>query len=177
MKNSLEAGKYPLFFIWSALYRRQLMEEHQIRFRKDISFSEDIMFNMDYLPQVKTMLRADKILYYYRVHNASAMRTPLSPGRIMMELRVQSELFRQHPCSLFANIYCSRLTNTADMGEKGDVKELIAHYQDNKDILAYVTERSAKFARLLFRLFGVYTGSAIFQIVDRVYLQLRYGSN
>lgn len=60
-------------FIWDKLFRRELIEEHQIRFREDISFNEDRLFITQYMLYAKDVAVIPRHLYHYRVREDSAM--------------------------------------------------------------------------------------------------------
>lgn len=53
------------------LFRRDIIEQHGIRFLKGCSYGEDLTFNFEYLDHVSTISMVDKALYHYRIEEGS----------------------------------------------------------------------------------------------------------
>lgn len=53
------------------LFRRDIIEQHGIRFLKGCSYGEDLTFNFEYLDHVNTISMVDKALYHYRIEEGS----------------------------------------------------------------------------------------------------------
>ena len=51
--------------IWNKLYRRDILNEYNIRMKKDISFCEDFIFNLDYVRHCKRIAPLRLPVYYY----------------------------------------------------------------------------------------------------------------
>ena len=51
--------------LWNKLYRREILQKHQIRMKEDISFSEDMIFNLEYLLHVRNVSVIKVPVYYY----------------------------------------------------------------------------------------------------------------
>ena len=58
---------YLLYGPTANLYRNQIIREHSIQFRTDLSYGEDLIFNYDYLEHVHTITCIDKAYYHYRI--------------------------------------------------------------------------------------------------------------
>ena len=51
--------------LWNKLYRRDIVEEHNLRMDTDISWCEDFMFNLEYIRYAKVFYALDAPIYYY----------------------------------------------------------------------------------------------------------------
>ena len=60
--------------VWPNLYRRELIETHNIRFPKEVAIGEDLLFNLEYLSHVKAVSVVNEPLYRYNIANSSATR-------------------------------------------------------------------------------------------------------
>ena len=75
MKSQMSryAFMHPMFFsaCWGKLYKRNIIEQNQIRFPAGIRLSEDLCFNVRYLMYCRNVRLFDKAVYQYRVNMAS----------------------------------------------------------------------------------------------------------
>lgn len=92
--KSIKSGKedYIGVSVWRAIYRRSIIEEHNIRFlsERDI-ISEDIPFNLDYLTHADTAYAVDAVLYYYVMRDGSLTKT-FRPDRFDKEIALNRRL-------------------------------------------------------------------------------------
>ena len=51
--------------LWNMLYRRDIVEEHNLRMDTDISWCEDFMFNLEYIRYAKVFYALHAPIYYY----------------------------------------------------------------------------------------------------------------
>lgn len=51
--------------LWNKLYRRDIVEEHNLRMDTDISWCEDFMFNLEYIRYAKVFYALHAPIYYY----------------------------------------------------------------------------------------------------------------
>lgn len=58
---------YLLYGPTANLYQSKIIQEHNIRFRTNLSYGEDLLFNYDYLEHVNTITCIDKAYYHYRI--------------------------------------------------------------------------------------------------------------
>lgn len=56
-------------YVCNKCYRRSIIEEHQLRFRTDISLSEDRLFALEYMPYVRSLQLTDGCSYYYELQS------------------------------------------------------------------------------------------------------------
>ena len=56
--------KHLLYNIWNKMYKREIIEKHNIKF-PDYNWGEDIEFNKEYLLQVNTLFNMQKCFYHY----------------------------------------------------------------------------------------------------------------
>ncbi len=57
---------------WSKLYKRSIIDENNIQFRKDIKFAEDRIFIFEYLQNCKVVSVIDNIIYFYNMKNQNS---------------------------------------------------------------------------------------------------------
>ena len=72
--------KYFLFngYIWNRLFKRNIIQEHNLRFREDLYIKEDGLFLVQYLCKCKGILVYNtKPVYKYIQHSSSAMNSKL----------------------------------------------------------------------------------------------------
>ena len=60
-------------FIWDKMFRRDLIEQYELRFREDIAFNEDRLFITSYMLHAKGVAILAEHFYHYRVREDSAM--------------------------------------------------------------------------------------------------------
>lgn len=58
-------GNYIYHPLWNKIYRRQIIEEHNVKFDNKISIGEDFIFNIDYLKNANKICLINDILYNY----------------------------------------------------------------------------------------------------------------
>ena len=58
--------------LWNKLYRRDILEAHQVRMDESVHFAEDMIFNLQYLPHVKRVAVCKAPVYYY-LHNKGSL--------------------------------------------------------------------------------------------------------
>lgn len=69
-KNIISYWGYP----WIVIQKKEICLQNGVFFNKDIALGEDELFHIDYNICLKTKIyEFDKILYYYRQHNAQVM--------------------------------------------------------------------------------------------------------
>ena len=51
--------------LWNKFYRRDIIEQHQLRMDEEISWCEDFMFNLEYIRYAKSVYALQAPIYYY----------------------------------------------------------------------------------------------------------------
>jgi len=73
--------------LWNKLYRRELIEAHQLRMDEEISWCEDFLFNLEYIRYAERFFALNVPLYYYvktkgslasQINFAKTIRTKLT---------------------------------------------------------------------------------------------------
>ncbi len=59
-------------FLWNKLFRRSLIEEHQLRFATELCYNEDRLFIVEYLIHSQVIGSIPDVVYQYRIHSNSA---------------------------------------------------------------------------------------------------------
>lgn len=75
--------------LWNKLYRRSIVEEHQLRMDPDISWCEDFMFNLEYIRYAESFCALQVPIYYYVKTKGSLANSNLTIARtVKMKLTV-----------------------------------------------------------------------------------------
>ena len=59
---------------WGKLFRKSLIDLHDMKFNREMKIGEDYIFVADYLQYAKSVKLIEETLLLYRIHEASAMR-------------------------------------------------------------------------------------------------------
>lgn len=76
--------------MWNKLYRRSLIEQHQIRCNEEFGWSEDFLFNLEYIRYAKRFCTLQTPIYYYRKNENSITATQINP---ISAVKVKKRLF------------------------------------------------------------------------------------
>jgi len=69
-------NRNPLFaYSWGRLFRKEIIDQHQIRFNAEMSTFEDVKFNFDYLKHCNSIHYIDQALYYHLIHDGFSSAT------------------------------------------------------------------------------------------------------
>lgn len=156
-------GKMPIVTCWAAAFRRQFLLENQLQFPLGVGYGEDFCFYMSSLKHARTIYTIDKLLYRYRENELSVTRNP-NPKRIRDVLSVCAGIYRMIPNSLFADYYCMSIWTIEGL-KREKAMQLYDLLQENRDILNQVAGSRARFARLLYSVFGWYDGAKLLRMV------------
>lgn len=90
-----DARKYVSCSVWRNIYRREIIEQFQLRFASERDLiSEDIPFNMDFMTKCERAVVINKKLYHYIV-NEKSLTQIYREDRFGYELILYSELIRR----------------------------------------------------------------------------------
>lgn len=84
-----------LSFVWSFIYKKQVLMEHDIWFEKDLQFMEDKLFLCEFLCYAKKIVRYDKVCYNYFVHNKGLRKKNFEDNILHARQRVLAEKCRE----------------------------------------------------------------------------------
>lgn len=62
-------------YLWNKIFKKDIIEEYALVFRKDTTVWEDMLFVLEYLKKSKQIAILDEKLYYYRCREGSAVNT------------------------------------------------------------------------------------------------------
>lgn len=77
-----------LIHVWGKLYRREIIENNNIRFDTDYSIAEDIMFNIDYLNCISKIAVFNKPYYVYNCYNGISLTKKINDDRFQIARHV-----------------------------------------------------------------------------------------
>ena len=66
---------YTPWQMWQLLFRRDILINHNIRFKEKVKIGEDVEFLIKYLTKCNEVVAIDQALYYYFIRQTSAVRT------------------------------------------------------------------------------------------------------
>ncbi len=81
--------------LWNKLYRRDIIEKHNIRMDAEISWCEDFMFNMEYIRQIRTVYALHVPIYYYVKTKGSLVSQGMSISKTIKMKRSVFEYYNQ----------------------------------------------------------------------------------
>lgn len=59
--------------VWRAIFRRNIIVEHKLKFDEKLTFAEDLCFFLEYLNCISSLILESKVLYKYSMVEGSAM--------------------------------------------------------------------------------------------------------
>lgn len=87
--------------LWNKLYKREIIEEHNIRMDKTISWCEDFIFNMEYFLHAHSFYALQAPIYYYLKRKGSLVSQSINLSKtVQMKLTV-FEYYNQ----FYKNVY------------------------------------------------------------------------
>ncbi|MCD8014265.1 MAG: glycosyltransferase [Lachnospiraceae bacterium] len=76
--------------LWNKLFRRSIIEEHQIRMDVEIDWCEDFLFNLEYIRYAETIFAIQVPVYYYKKRKDSLVSQGVS---ISNTVKMKSSVF------------------------------------------------------------------------------------
>lgn len=71
------------------IYRRDIIQDHSIRFPEDIRFAEDLVFNLRYISHISSCYILNEVLYRYTYNYASLMNSHVKYNPTAFEQRIK----------------------------------------------------------------------------------------
>lgn len=151
---------------WNVVYRSDFLQKNELKFTEGQIVSEDFDFNLCCFLVASNVCCIGQCLYNYRVVDTS-LSHKISPLKILVNLERKAKWYRRIPCSSIANMFAD---NAVLLGliKSGDVSQCVNCIKYNMDIMDKVSQAPLKFARMLFKCFGSYTGAKIYQSALKV---------
>ena len=153
----------PIGSCWCCAYRRQLLMDQNLRFPVGVRYGEDLKFRIAVLEKAASICSIPETLYFYRIRQSSATHH-IRPESFEDVLSVAAEIAANHPCPATVNYYCMKLLRVVYLTRK-DAKTLKPLYRRNRNLLKSATDKRARIARLLFTVFGWYSGAKFVQFL------------
>ena len=158
-----QQGVMPLVSACMAAFRREFLLENTLRFPVGVAYGEDFTLCMHCLKFAKSIYTVSQPLYQVRVNENSVTHTP-TPKKIRDILSVCAGMYRLHPGSLLADYYCMSVWTVEGLGRK-DAAQVYDLLEQNRDILKQVRGKRAQLARLLYSVFGWYSGAKVLRFL------------
>lgn len=147
-------------------HRKDFLMEHDLYFPVGVTFGEDMLFRMRELDKAQSVWGVNEALYLYRRNTESATRN-MSCKKMQDIIEVVAELYRQYPKAAVADFYCMSLVGIAELSRK-EAKSLSLLLRQNSNILSNVRGARPQIARILFRMFGVYNGAKLVNLLIKI---------
>lgn len=166
LQRLFKQGDMPIHSACMYMYSREFLIGNNLWFSK-IPHSEDLEFCLRSLPIARSVLSARQALYCYRQRQGS-MSNSTSKKKLMINIDLTEQWIKKYPNSALANFYCAWGLYFPEIGTKEEIRELVAHYAQNADILKLVSKPKMKIARFLYHVFGYYEGAKAYMWLVRV---------
>ena len=150
-------NRLPTGSCWAAAFKRQLLQEYDLRFPLGVCYGEDLMFHMSCLKYAKNVYSICEPLYGYRENEASVTHTP-SLKKVRDMLYSCAWVYKLFPCALFADYYCMKTLNVGRLS-KADAGKLKDFLMENRDIFHHASGKKYRVIYVCYRLFGWYYAS------------------
>lgn len=110
-------------YCWARLYRRAIIEGHDLAAREDMKLFEDLAFNLDYMGKVGALRFVNKPVYLYQMHDGhiSASMALLDSAQLAHDM----EVFRQKIGNLVTGLNVDTTKTQQVMRETGHA---LVHY-------------------------------------------------
>lgn len=83
--------------LWNKLYRRDLLQDHDICFTSEVKWAEDFVFNLQYIQYAEVFVSLEKPGYYYVQNPQSICHTQINPASLvqnkLQSFRYYKELY------------------------------------------------------------------------------------
>lgn len=80
----IRSGKMLMYSNCNKIYRKSLIQKHQLLFQEDLHYGEDRLFNWDYLKHTNKIRTLDVLLYKYHHQQISSLSKSLSLHRFQV---------------------------------------------------------------------------------------------
>ncbi len=146
------------------LYRRAFLGG--LRFEEGLTYCEDLSFNFCVFACAERVLQLARPLYLYRGRREGSITYTNTPQKIYDDLRMIARSYCLIPLPTLANYFCIRIYGVAGFS-KGEMGEVLALIEANRDILEAVTGWRMRLARFLYRTLGIYRGGKVYlKLID-----------
>ena len=86
--------------MWNKLYRRDMVQSHDIQCSEELCWSEDLLFNLEYIRYAARFYALDEPVYYYVKNPQSLVSTQVTLRNTFKILSVKASLF-----AYYKNLY------------------------------------------------------------------------
>lgn len=69
--------------LWNKLYHRNIVEAHQLRFQRELSWCEDFLFNLEYMKYIRLVAVLPEPVYHYVRRENSLVMTESTPRKAL----------------------------------------------------------------------------------------------
>lgn len=136
------------FSLWNKLFRRELVEEHSMRF-PPISYSEDGAFVMEYIYHTKRITGLDKVIIHYRRMNdgvQESITASVSPSKIRDYIEAHKLIYQSAERSLLKDY--PRCDTLGEIAEKEEDIHKYLNELGRKELQILLDQFYAKFWKL-----------------------------
>ena len=95
-----EPASFYFGVMWNKLYRRDMVQSHEIQCSEELCWSEDLLFNLEYIRYAARFYALDEPVYYYVKNPQSLVSTQVTLRNTFKILSVKASLF-----AYYKNLY------------------------------------------------------------------------
>lgn len=85
-------------YLWNKIFKKNIIEDNRLMFKKNIAVWEDLLFVLEYLKYCNKIAISDDKLYYYRYREGSAVNN-FKIDKYRSKYEVMAEIRRQKLCN------------------------------------------------------------------------------
>lgn len=164
---------------WGAgknIYKRNIIMDNNIRFKKNLIGAEDCEFFMEYVRHASEYLLYNEPLIHYRINREGSITNIMSKNAILGQLRVFYDNYVEYNNTNNSNIngdliifFANKFANTITLIDKNiskkELEEIISFINIHKNILNYTKGLKYKIALLFWKLFGIHNGTKLLNLI------------
>lgn len=106
------------FSIWRNLFKREIIQTHNILFIPQLKYGEDILFSLEFFKFLNTVCILSEYGYFYRLHETSAMKKMHTTDDALNHLKVAERILelaiseKDKEIRAFLSIRCVKMLTT-----------------------------------------------------------------
>lgn len=78
---------------WAKIFKKELINHFNVRFREDMTYGEDAMFVLDYIKNVEMIKSVDLLIYKYRNNIATSLSHSYKDNMIPSDILINDSIF------------------------------------------------------------------------------------
>lgn len=162
--------------VWRCVFKSTTVKNNQITFNLDYSCAEDFDFVLKMILISKNIYYSKLKLINYLIIRRDSATYKIKYKNVISEMRVFSKYyyyfkeknFSYNVYSYFANNYANSIYTICELNNKIEINEVINDVNNNKIILKDLKGNKYIVSKLVWKIFGYYTGSKILRVINKI---------